>query len=213
MREGKARLDWRFHILLQFAEIRLRELKRFYDEATTHFKRDFKRLQEEFTEQNTEDSEEMVDYFVDRRDELESLLDLKQEFGIIGLYTMLERFLRLVLGHLRDAGEPIPAETKPWYMDTLKDKFMLVNVKVTQPPFAWTKIKKLQAIRKCIAHEEGWVDKERAKILRTYGLKVKGNEFLKLPDGYFLEAWNLVKDTCRQVIKECQKKPTKAERV
>jgi hypothetical protein len=48
--------------------------------------------------------------------------------------------------------------------------------------------------------------KKRAKQrLAPFGLAVKEDDWLKLPDGYFLEAWNLVEQTCQLVVQECLK--------
>jgi hypothetical protein len=139
MSEPNVRLDWRFRILGELARIRLTELKRFYEEARGHFAKDFQRLQEKSHELT---GEEWDDYFVDRRDEMESLLDLKQEFGIVALFTLLERFMRLVLMHLHEAGRTAFVPARP-RVDDLKAQFAGIGVRITDPPFAWLKIKKL----------------------------------------------------------------------
>ena len=56
-----------------------------------------------------------------------------------------------------------------------------------------------------IGHEEAWVDKKSKEDLASFGLAVKENDWLKLPDEYFLEAWNLVDRTCQLVVQECLK--------
>jgi len=77
-----------------------------------------------------------------------------QEFPIIGVFRSPERFLRLFLNRQRHAGVVISDETAR-YLDSLKDQYIEIGIELTQPPFDWREIKKLQKIRNCIAHDEG----------------------------------------------------------
>jgi hypothetical protein len=80
-----------------------------------------------------------------------------------------------------------------------------IGVDLKGPPFEWNEITKLRKIRNLIGHEEAWVDKESKKQLASFGLTVKEDDWLKLPDAYFLDAWNLVDRTCQLVVQECLK--------
>jgi hypothetical protein len=209
---------------LVLARITLRELKSFYDEGTKHFEAELARL--EMRSKNTSREDDESDYLSDMMGELEALLDLLQEFGILGIYRTLEVFLqkvadrlskdgvlistrldrpkdrgkvflRRVASCLRRKGEGIPGQTAR--LDQLKDRFKEVGVELTQPPFQWREITKLRKIRNCIAHNEGWVDRKQAPILKSYQLRVEEGNRLKLPKGYFLEALRLVEETCELV--------------
>jgi hypothetical protein len=104
MQDEEVSLDWRFSgALPQFPRITLRELKRFHDEARKHFTMEIAKLERRATEIAAED-DEALEYLSDMSAELEGLLDLEQEFAILRLFRTLERFLRLVLMHLRESG-------------------------------------------------------------------------------------------------------------
>jgi len=183
------------------ARITLSELKRFYDEATKHFDAQFARLEMCAKSTLPEDDDES-EYLSVMMEELEGMSDLVQKFGVIGIYRTFEIFLRKAVGRQRMAGAVISGQTAR-YVDKLKDQLKEIGVELTQPPFQWQEITKLREIRNCIAHNEGWVDKESASILRSYGLPAEEGHCLKLPKGYFLEALELVDKTCELIIEKC----------
>lgn len=195
-------LDWRFGIPLEAVRITLRELKGFYEDGTRQFNAQVARLQMRAKELSPEDYDQ-TDYLSDLMTELEGMRDLMQEFAIIGVFRSLERFLRLFLNRQRHAGVVISDETAR-YLDSLKDQYKEIGIELTQPPFDWREIKKLQKIRNCIAHDEGWIDEKRAAELRSCQLSVKKNDWIKLPQGYFFEPLKLVDKTCELVIDKCR---------
>ncbi len=202
MQDEEVSLDWRFSgALPELARISLRELKRFHDEARRHFNMEIAKLEKRATEMAAAD-DDTQDYLAEMYAQWEGLLDLKQEFGILGLFRTLERFLGLVLIHLREIGAPVSERVR--FSDMAK-QFKKIGVDLKASPFQWSEITKLQKIRNLIAHEEAWVDKETKKELASFGLAVNENDWLKLPDGYFLDAWKLVDRTCQSVVQECLK--------
>jgi hypothetical protein len=184
---------------LMLAEFSLSELRSFYHEATKHFGSRLAGFEARF--KNTSPEDEESDYLVGRIEEVEGFLDLVQNFGLVGVYRTFEMFLRNVVDQQRRAGV-ISGGTKR-YVDDLKDQLKEIGVEMTQPPFQWQQIRKLQKIRNCIAHNEGWLDGERVSDLRGCGLPVQEGQYLRLPEGYFLEALELVDQTCRLVVDRC----------
>src|ERR1051326_4766524 len=101
-------VDWRFNVVASLGRIRLKELMDFHEQGEKTFQaamKTWERKVEEF-EAKYEDWE--GDHLISQRDEIESFLDRGHTFGIVGLYTFLERFLNLVIEHLRAGGAQIP---------------------------------------------------------------------------------------------------------
>jgi len=202
MRDEEASLDWRFSgALPELAKISLIELKRFHDEARRHFKREIAEIEKEVAGIDAVD-DEAQDYLSCMYSQWEELFDLKQEFGIFGLFRMLERILRLVLMHLREIGAPVTERVR---FKEMAKQFKSIGVDLRASPFEWEEITKLQKIRNQICHEESWVDRKSKKDLASFGLCAKENDWLRIPDEYFLEASNLVDRTCRLVVQGCLK--------
>jgi hypothetical protein len=149
------------------------------------------------------DDDDEMDYLRDVRDQREGIIELNREFAIVGVFRTLERFLRLFLDPRRHPGFAIPA-AKGSRLEHLKRQYKAIGVDLTRPPFEWREVKKLQEIRNCIAHDEGWIDADRAAALRSYQFPVKKNDRIKLPKGYFVEAYSLVDRTCQFVIEKCR---------
>jgi hypothetical protein len=196
-------LDWRFGIPLEFARITLRELKRFYDEGEKQFATEIAKLEMQAKGVSADDDDQM-DYLGDVRDQREGIVELNREFAIVGIFRTFERFLRLFLDPRRHPGFAIPAP-KGSRLKDLEGQYKAIGVDLTRLPFEWRDIKKLQEIRNCITHDEGWIDAKRAGALRSYQFPVKENDWIELPEDYFVEAYNLVQRTCRLVIEECRK--------
>jgi hypothetical protein len=94
-------LDWRFGIVERLGRVRMKALMDFHRQAQETFRvamRAWRREAKEF-EAKYEDAD--GDHLIDERDSIESLMDRGHTFGIVGLYTFLERFLNLVIEHLR----------------------------------------------------------------------------------------------------------------
>jgi len=187
---------------LLLARMTLEELKRFCEEGTKHFDAELARLEMRAKSASPQDDDES-DYLANMMEELEGVLDLVQKFGIIGIYRALETFLRTVVNQQREAGVVI-SDQKALYLDQLKVRLKKIGVELTQPPFQWREVQKLHKIRNCIVHNEGWVDKTDAAILKNYQLSVEEGHCLKLPKGYFLEALKLVDKTCELVTEKCR---------
>jgi hypothetical protein len=63
--------------------------------------------------------------------------------------------------------------------------------------------KRLQEIRNCIVHADGWITDNFVGRLRKVGISVRPDTSLKLPKDYFENAWSLVNTTYRAVYKDC----------
>ena len=196
-------LDWRFGIPLEFARITLRELKRFYDEGEKQFATEIAKLEMRAKGLSADDDDQM-DYLGDVRDQRQGMVELNREFAILGIFRTFERFLRVFLDPQRHPGFAIPAP-KGSSLEHLKEQYKVIGVDLTRRPFEWRDIKKLQEIRNCVAHDEGWIDAARADALRSYQFPAKENDWIEFPEGYFVEAYHLVQRTCQLVIEECRK--------
>jgi hypothetical protein len=186
-------------ILAQFS---LDELRSFCREAKNHFGSRLAGLEARSKSVSPEDEES--DYLADQVEDVQGLLDLAEYFGAIGAYRIFEIFLRSVVDQLRAKGF-IEGKTER-YLNPLKDQFKKIGVRLTQPPFRWQEIKKLQTIRNCIVHSDGWVDSQDVCKLRDYTLRVDdgGESPLRLPSSYFLEASQLAAETCELVTEKCR---------
>ena len=101
--EGKIlpiEVDWRFGILERMGRVRLKELIDFREQAERTFETAMAAWQEEVKEFEAEYEDADGDHLIDQREEIESLLDRSHTFGIVGLYTFLDRFLNLAIEHL-----------------------------------------------------------------------------------------------------------------
>lgn len=141
---------------LILAQISIHELRTFYHDARGHFGSRVAGL--EALAEKTSPEDEESDYLVARMEEVEGFLDLVEYFGVIGAYRTFEIFLREVVNKLRNRGL-VEGKTER-YLDDLKDQFKEIGVWLVQPPFQWREIRKLQAIRNCIVHNEGLVNKK-----------------------------------------------------
>src|SRR5207302_1905994 len=91
------KLDWRFDALHHLARAHIKELWDFYDQAQKHFQTAMKAWEDEGKDLNEEEEAMYADYFIEKRDSIESLLDRGHTLGVAAVYTFLERFLNLVL--------------------------------------------------------------------------------------------------------------------
>lgn len=116
---------------------------------------------------------------------------------------MFERFLRSKLQQLKSLGHKV-ANEKAWRLDDLKTEFAAIGVRLTEPAVDWQEIKKLQAIRNCIAHNDGWIDEESFEKLAPYGFEHR-QTFLALPENYFADTLSLIGRMCRKVTADCSR--------
>jgi hypothetical protein len=198
-------LDWRFGIVERLGRVRMKELMDFHHQSQDTFRvamRAWKKEAKEF-EAKYEDAD--GDHLIDERDSIESLMDRGHTFGIVGLYTFLERFLNLVIEHLRAGGAPIPDSQQGLSLHKMRD-YLAQHAKIdmNRPPFDWTAIERLQERRNCIVHADGWITDDFVIRLRKVGLRVKPDRPLRLPKNCFEHTWKLVNETYRAVYKECE---------
>ena len=145
------------------------------------------------------------DHLIDEKGQhIESLMDRGHTFGIVGLrYTFLERFLNLVIEHLRAGGAPIPDSQEGLSLHKMRD-YLAQHAKIdmNRPPFDWKALERLRERRNCIVHADGWVTDDFVIRLRKLGLRVKPDRPLRLPKNYFEHTWRCRVDetyqTCSQ---------------
>lgn len=121
------KLDWRFTLLDDIAQVRLKVLLDFARQAEGQFDDAMKAWNEEVTGLTEEQEEMMGDYLIERRDNIESLLDRGYTLGILGLYTFLERFLNEVVGHLRTGGASILPSKKGFNLYQLRRAWLEID--------------------------------------------------------------------------------------
>jgi hypothetical protein len=200
MQDKEVSLSWRLSgAFPELAAIALNELKRFQDETRKHFLGHISELKKEAAELVPND--DALDFISLMWDQFKSLIDLSEEFVVLGAYRTLERFLRSALRHLAEIGVGV---FKKEQLDQIATQFEAMGVDFKKPPFEWAEINKLRTIRNIIAHDELWVDKATKTKLESVGLPAKENTWFQLPDQYFQEACDLVNRTCRLVVQECQ---------
>jgi hypothetical protein len=196
------KLDWRFTLLDNIGKVRMKELRDFARQAEDHFEDAMKTWNEKSTGLSEEEEAMMGDYFIERKDNIESLLDRGYTLGILGLYSFLERFLNEVVDHLRTGGAPIPPSNKGFNLHKLRTHLGSVGIDMSTAPFNWNELDKFREVRNCIAHTNGWITQDLAVRLRRLGMRVEADSELKLPENYFQHSWALVDDTYLLVFKK-----------
>ena len=185
-------------------EVRMKELMDFQRQAEATFRTAMKAWQKEAKEFSAKYEDADGDHLVEQRDGIESLLDRGHTFSIVGVYTFLERFLNLVIEHLRAGGAPIPQSQMGLSLHKMRDHLLqYAKIDMNRPPFDWSALERLQEIRNCIVHADGWITDDFVTRLRNVGLKVKPDTPLKLPKNYFEETWWLVNKAYQAVHTEC----------
>jgi hypothetical protein len=204
------KLDWRFGILARLGAVRMKELMDFHRQAERHFVAAMKAWEKEvkaYTKKYGED-DGGSDFLIDKRGDIESLMDRGHMFGIVGLHTFFERFLNLVIEHLRSGGAPIPEPEHGYGLSLHKVREELLQhttINMNRPPYDWKALERLREIRNCIVHADGWITDDFVTRLAKVGLTVKSDTRLKLPDNYFEKSWSLVDETYQAIYDECSK--------
>jgi len=199
-------LDWRFGALDRLGQVRMKELMDFHRQAQQTFRIAMKAWRKEAKEFDAEyDEYANDDHLVEQRDGIESLMDRGHTFGIVGLYTFLERFLNLVIEYLHAGGAAMPPPQIVRNLHKMHD-YLSQNAKIdmNRPPFDWKALERLRERRNCIAHADGWVTDDFVVRLRKLGLRAKPDTQLRLPKNYFEDAWRLVDETYKTVHRECE---------
>jgi len=198
-------LDWRFAIVERLGRVRMKELMDFHRQAQETFRVAMKAWRKEAKDFEAKYEHADGDHLIDERDSIESLMDRGHTFAIVGLYTFLERFLNLVIEHLRAGGAPIPPSQMGLNLHKMRDYLSLhAKIDMNRPPFDWKALERLQERRNCIVHADGWITDDFVIRLRKVGLRVKPDRPLKLPRNYFEDIWKLVNATYETVYKECE---------
>ena len=199
-------LDYRIQIPLHLVRIQIASLRKFYDQGEKHFNSGFDELKARIDQLTPEEWSEGEDYYLEQRDELESLRHLNTQFAIVGLFTVFETFLRWTLHQLLWVGAVVPARrsNERWNLDKMNAILKTIGVPITKPDADWNSIKKLQVIRNCITHLDGRPDEETVRRLQAYNCQVIKGVRMKLPDRYFAQNANLVERICERIVKDCQ---------
>ncbi len=92
-----------------------------------------------------------------------------------------------------------------WYLGKMKKIFAGVGVPITKPDHDWIAIKKLQAFRHCITHNDGYPDEEDVQTLKNYNFDVLQDKWIELPAGYFEESAGRVERVCDRIVKDCKR--------
>lgn len=201
-------VDWRFGILERMGRVRLKELMDFHKQAEKTFEAAMKAWKKEVKKFEAEYEDADGDHLISQRDEIESLLDRGHTFEIVDLYTFLQRFLNLVIEHLRAGGAhiPLPQQTGFSIHQIRHHLAQEAKIDMNRKPFDWKALERLQEIRNCIVHADGWIDDDFESRLNRLGMKVKAETQLKLPEDYFADALKLADQTYKAVYKECDEK-------
>jgi hypothetical protein len=139
----------------------------------------------------------------EERQQLEHMLEMNGYFGVLGVYSVFERCLHETFDDMKRLKliKDKQYQKKPFLtLDQYKDCFKPVGINLTQPPFGWDDIKKLQALRNAIAHQDGYVVPENLEKLKAYGYKV--GEEVNISEQYFRSAVKLVKESCSLVAEK-----------
>lgn len=199
----------RIEAALDLARFHLREVRRFHDEVKPRFDQ----MQRQVARERKKYSQDELDLdrgmghtldeqFSDDWRLADDLRGVNDQYGVIGLYSVLERFLWMVSNDLLDAGKST-ADKRPETLDRFKETLKTAEIDLTQPPFEWGQLVKLNRIRGCLIHTLGFVDETNAHKLKGYGFPQW--LFVQLEDGYFEQSWNLVRDTCQALTAQCER--------
>ena len=212
------------HALLSLTRSRISILREFYDEGERHFNIENKDL-EERTAHLTQEEWDWGDgdFSIELLHELEELRELKRNFAIVGLFTVLEMFLQRALLWVHGPGPAVPkrirkelrAEIKKKFakmnFDKMKPAFKEIGVRIAEDNSDWQAILGMKLVRNCITHHGGRLDEEMAekleKLKKDYKICVIDAEDptrrMKLPKNYFRDSADLVERTCDRITKQC----------
>ena len=141
-------------------------LRNFHDEGETHFKTEFNKLEVEVDRLTREDWDEFGDFFIEQRYDLEELRELKRNFSIVGLFTVLEIFLRRTLLHLRKAGAAVEGCIRKMSLEDMRDVFKKIGVPIAKDNSDWQAIMGMKLVRNCVTHYDCHPHKKMAKQLK-----------------------------------------------
>jgi hypothetical protein len=152
--------------------VRLKQLMDFHNQGKETFDVAMEAWRKEAKEFSARYEYADDDHFIEQRDEIESLLDRGYTFGIVGLNTFLERFLTLVIEHLRTGGAQIPPSQTGFSLHKMRDHLSQnAKIDMNRPPFDWRALERLQEIRNCIVHSDCWITDDFVNRLGKVGMR------------------------------------------
>ena len=187
-------------------------LRNFYDEGERHSTFRFNDLEKEVDHVPPEQWDDFQDFYTQELEEIVELGELKRHFSIVGLFTVLERFLRRTLRHLRKAGAPVEGCIRKMSLEDMRDAFRKIDVPITEPNHDWHALMGMKLVRNCITHYDGHPYKEMAKQLKeackipvieegwkqANGGKSEPDSWrIQLADEYFGKSADLVERVCK----------------
>ena len=151
---------------------------------------------------------------------MEELRELKRNFAIVGLFTVLEMFLQRALLWFHWPAPAVPKSIRKELRDEIKKKFAKKDFDEMKPAFKeigvpiaednsdWQAILGMKLVRNCITHHGARRAEEMAeKLKKDYKICVIVAEFptrsMKLPKNYFRDSADLVERTCHRIAKQC----------
>jgi hypothetical protein len=191
--------------------IELLEVREFCREAESFFKLKLKKLDREIKKFEKRVSEEVMDeednandhYLSDQRMELEGRVELTGYFGIIMVFSTLERFLHRIYEHtMHLAVEPELVDVVLWssrnkWLNFGDFRGFLKQLGVDGKKFDWPGIKKLHQLRNAIVHQGGMVTEANLNSLSPYGYKE--SQRVKAPMSYVQESIKLVEKSTKEI--------------
>jgi hypothetical protein len=138
----------------------------------------------------------------EKLNELETLAQMNNRFGILGVFATFERLLLRIHQDMMNLRLVHKERFKKDYLtfDLYKDSLAAIGIKLTKPPFDWANLRKLQTLRNAITHQDGVVTEDNVEDLKNYGYKSVGQS-IDITDSYFEDSLNLVKQSCSQLVK------------
>jgi hypothetical protein len=188
-------------------EIELNDIQEFFRESEHFFESRVKKFKADISHERSKlpyrEDEEMS--LADRRMELEGHLDLNRSFGLVMVFSSLERFFsRIYMCTMELAARPELQEIVAW---ASRRKFLVfadvrsfikaIDVNVSDKRFRWGDVEKLQHLRNAIVHQGGLVTAENLNNLRPYGYKE--GQTVVIASAYVEESIELVQEVSQEI--------------
>ena len=182
----------------------------FYEQTHSHYSKKVQKQRERFDARPTSYWQEDMGFGTTRGDlaseqyqELQEMTQLNSYFGVMTVFAAFERCVSRVILDMKSLRlVKNKWQKKKAYLrfDEYKDALKSIGIYVTNPPFKWSDIRRLQDLRNAIAHQNGFVTDENINRLRGYGYKLR--QRVDISDEYFRSAVALVKDSSTLLVKE-----------
>ena len=203
-------ITWRFKTPFTLFNRMLAAIQRFHDEAEQHCaRRDLqidKKVAKYIPSELARDrgyGHTLEDDFIEQHEEIEGLRQLNREFCLTAFYAELEKCMADAFSDLRAQKAFRLRKNKEYRnVDDFKDAFATAGVTLTDPSLHWNRMKRLQAIRNCIAHNGGWVTDKHAARLKPYGFPE--GQSIRLEEEHFTESLDAVRAIARKLLSECE---------